>query len=40
MSGFVPGPERRMGEPKVIASGADLLIMLVSHIFITHTVTN
>lgn len=40
MSGYVPGPTRRMGEPKVIASGADLMILLVSPIFITHTVTN
>lgn len=40
MSGFVPGPERRMGEHKVIASGADLIIMLISPLFITHTVTN
>lgn len=40
MTGYVPGPTRRMGEHKVIASGADLIIMLVNPIFITHTVTN
>lgn len=40
MVGSVPGATRKMGEHKVIASGADLMILLVSPIFITHTVTN
>lgn len=40
MVGYVPGPTRKMGEHKVIASGADLLILLVSPLFITHTITN
>lgn len=40
MSGFVPGPERRMGEHKIIASGADLMILLTAPLFITHCVTN
>lgn len=38
--GWVPGPSRRMGEHKVIASGADLLIVLTSPLYITHTVNN
>lgn len=38
MVGYVPGPSRKMGEHKVIASGADLLIILASPIYITHTV--
>lgn len=40
MIGFVPGETRKMGEDKVIASGANLMIILVSPLFITHTVTN
>lgn len=40
MVGFVPGPSRRMGEHTVIASGADLLIILASPLYITHTVNN
>lgn len=40
MVGYVPGPTRKMGEHKVIASGADLLILLVSPLYITHTITN
>lgn len=40
MVGYVPGPTRKMGEDKVIASGADLMIILVSPLQITHTVTN
>lgn len=40
MVGFVPGPTRRMGEHTVVASGADLLILLVGPLYITHTVTN
>lgn len=38
MVGYVPGPSRKMGEHKVIASGADLLIILASPLYITHTV--
>lgn len=40
MTGYVPGPSRRMGEHKVIASGADLMVILVAPLYITHTVTN
>lgn len=40
MVGYVPGPTRRMGEHTVIASGADLMILLVGPLLITHTVTN
>lgn len=40
MTGYVPGPTRKMGEHKVIASGADLMIMLTAPVYITHTVTN
>jgi len=40
MVGDVPGPTRRMGEHKIIPSGSDLMIILVSPLFITHTVTN
>lgn len=40
MMGYAPGPSRRMGEHKVIASGADLLIILTSPLYITHTVNN
>lgn len=40
MVGYVPGPTRRMGEHTVIASGADLMILLVGPLYITHTVTN
>lgn len=38
--GFVPGSALKMGTHTVIASGADLLIILTSPLFITHTVTN
>lgn len=38
--GYVPGSTRKMGEHKVIASGADLIIILVSPLSITHTVIN
>lgn len=38
--GYVPGPTRKMGEHKVIASGADLIIIIVSPLSITHTVIN
>jgi len=40
MIGFVPGETRKMGENKVVASGANLMIILTSPLFITHTVTN
>lgn len=40
MVGCVPGATRKMGENKVIPSGANLMIILVSPLFITHTVTN
>lgn len=40
MYGYVPGPTRRMGEHKVIASGADLMIVLTQPLYITHTVNN
>jgi len=38
--GYVPGASRKMGEHKTITAGADLLIVLVSPLVITHTVTN
>lgn len=38
--GYVPGATRKMGEHKVIAAGADLLIVLVAPLGITHTITN
>lgn len=37
---FVPGPARKMGEHLTIAAGADLLIVLTSPAYITHTLTN
>lgn len=40
MVGYVPGPARKMGEHTVIASGADLLILLAGPLYITHTVNN
>lgn len=40
MLGYVPGPTLKMGEHKVIASGADLMIILTGPLFITHTVIN
>lgn len=40
MTGYAPGAQRRMGEHKVIASGADLLIVLTAPLYITHTVNN
>jgi hypothetical protein len=39
MTGYVPGDSRRMGTHKVIASGAELLIILVSPLYITHTMS-
>ncbi|MBR1753784.1 hypothetical protein IJ732_03025 [bacterium] len=38
--GYVPGPTRKMGEHVEIAAGADLLIVLETPVYITHTVTN
>lgn len=38
--GYVPGPTRKMGEHVSIAAGADLLIVINTPIYITHTVTN
>lgn len=40
MTGLVPGPSLRMGEHTAIASGADLLVVLVEPLPVTHTVTN
>lgn len=40
MTGYVPGPTRKMGEHKVVASGADLIIILAGPLYVTHTVTN
>ncbi len=40
MTGYVPGPVRKMGIHKVIAAGADLTIVLAGPLYITHTVTN
>lgn len=40
MTGYAPGPSRKMGEHTVIASGANLLITLTSPLYITHTVNN
>lgn len=36
----VPGAQRRMGEHVTISSGANLKIVLVAPIYITHTLTN
>lgn len=38
--GYVPGNKRKRGENKVIAAGADLIIVLTDTLYITHTVTN
>ena len=40
MVGYTPGPQRRMGEHKVVPAGSDLMIILASPLLITHTVTN
>jgi hypothetical protein len=40
MVGSAPGPSRKPGEHKVIASGTDLLIVLSAPLYITHTVNN
>jgi len=37
---FVPGKQRKMGEHVTISSGADLIIVLVEPIHLTHTVIN
>lgn len=37
---YVPGKQRRMGEHVSISSGADLIIVLVAPIHLTHTVIN
>ena len=36
----VPGAERKMGEHVTIASGADLIVVLVAPIHMTHTIIN
>ena len=36
----VPGGQRKMGEHVTIASGADLIIVLVAPIHMTHTIIN
>ncbi len=40
MTIFAPGGERRMGEHTIICAGAEMLIILVRPMFVTHTVTN
>lgn len=40
MIGYVPGPSLKMGEHKVIASGADLMVVLSAPLYVTHTVMN
>lgn len=37
---YVPGPTRKMGKHTIIASGANLLVILVAPMWITHIVTN
>ena len=37
---YVPGTERKMGEHLTVAAGADLMIVLTSPAWITHTLTN
>ena len=37
---YVPGTERKMGEHLTIAAGAEMLIVLSSPAWITHTLTN
>lgn len=37
---YVPGDQRKMGEQTTIASGADLIIVLISPMYVTHTLTN
>ncbi len=38
--GYVPGNTRKMGEHKVVAAGANLIIVLTGPLSITHTVIN
>ena len=37
---YVPGKQRKMGEHVTVSSGADLIIVLVAPIHLTHTVLN
>ncbi len=37
---YVPGPTRKMGEHLTIAAGAQMLVVLTSPTWITHTLTN
>ena len=37
---YTPGPKRKMGEHLTIAAGAELMIVLASPAWITHTLTN
>ena len=37
---YMPGATRLMGEHTVITSGAEMMLILASPVFITHTVTN
>ena len=37
---YVPGDKRRMGEHLTISAGANMTIVLVAPIYITHTVIN
>ncbi|MDD3436756.1 MAG: hypothetical protein PHC64_06375 [Candidatus Gastranaerophilales bacterium] len=39
-NGYVPGATRQPGVHKVIASGANLLIVLTGPLYVTHTVNN
>ena len=37
---YVPGDQRKMGEHVTISSGANLTMVLVAPIFMTHTLIN
>lgn len=37
---YVPGATRRMGDHTVVTSGADMMVILVQPVFITHTLTD
>lgn len=37
---YVPGPTRKMGEHLTVTAGAELLVVLTSPTWITHTLTN
>ena len=37
---YVPGEQRKMGEHVTVSSGADMIMVLVAPINITHTVIN